>query len=925
MSKQLDLKRTINLPRTDFSMKANLPKLEPRIRARWEQTGLYEKICKARKGSPTFVLHDGPPYANGHIHLGHALNKILKDLIVKTKTMEGYYSPYVPGWDCHGLPIEIKVTGTKKGNEEPLIIRQKCRQYAQKFVDIQKEEFKQLGVFGQWAAPYLTMDHRYEAEIVRIFGRFVEQDSVYRGLKPIHWCISCETALAEAEVEYDDHTSPSVYVKFPVIGGIDQLLPSMANREVSVLIWTTTPWTLPANLAICFHPDLEYSLVEVNDEVFIIARALIDRVVQECGFEHHQILATVTGEALKGLRSQHPWLDRESKSVLGDHVTLEQGTGAVHTAPGHGHDDYRMGVENDLEIYCPVDSAGRFTSDVEHFSGLTVFEANPKINHFLAEKGVLVTEKTVQHSYPHCWRCHNPVIFRATPQWFISMEKENLRQRTLKQIEGVRWIPQWGKERISNMIADRPDWCISRQRIWGVPIVAFYCKKCHQPLLTSEIVEHVAQIFEQESADAWYSRSVSELLPEGTHCQCGHSEFEKEYDILDVWFDSGSSHAVVLKEDSDLRWPADVYLEGGDQYRGWFHSSLLIAVGTKNASPYRIVICNGWTLDAEGRAMSKSRGNVISPLEIMKANGAEILRLWVSSINFTEDARLGDEVLSRMREAYRKIRNTSRFLLGNLHDLDQSDLVGGEDLTELDQWALARMAMVAHLVEDAYKRFEFHVAYHNLYNFCVVDLSNFYLDVLKDRLYVSAPGSTARRAAQTSLFRIADTLVRLLAPILPFTSEEIWTHLYTQNPPVESVHMAKFSREIDQHKDPQLLERWESLLDIRTLVSRALEESREKKEIGNSLGAGVTILCGSEAYTYLQRFAQNLRFLFIVSDVELSQSDQLTGMNVEVAVSSAPGEKCDRCWNHRTSVGTHADFPNICSRCYAILQEMGEL
>ena len=925
MPKQPDLKKTINLPRTKFPMKANLPNLEPQMLAQWERIDLYKKICSVRKDAPKFILHDGPPYANGHIHLGHALNKILKDLIVKTKTMEGYYSPYVPGWDCHGLPIEIQVTGTKKDNEDPLELRRKCRQYAQKFVDIQREEFKQLGVFGQWETPYLTMDHQYEAEIARIFGHFVKQNSVYKGLKPVHWCISCETALAEAEVEYDEHTSPSTYVKFPVIDGLDKILSGLSKQKVSVLIWTTTPWTLPANLAICFHPNFEYSLVETNDEIFIIAQTLIEQVAKDCEFGHHKVLTTVMGKELLCLRSQHPWLGREAKIILGNHVTLEQGTGAVHTAPGHGHEDYQVGIDHDLKIYCPVDGTGKFTSDVEHFSGLSVFEANSKINQFMAEKGALVAEKTVQHSYPHCWRCHNPVIFRSTPQWFISMEKENLRQRTLEQVKEVQWIPEWGQERMGNMIKNRPDWCISRQRIWGVPIIAFYCKKCRQLLLNQEIIEHVAQIFEQESSDAWYSRKASELLPEKTHCQCGHTEFEKEYDILDVWFDSGSSHAVVLKDNSDLHWPASVYLEGGDQYRGWFHSSLLIAVGLKNAAPYKTVICNGWALDTEGRAMSKSRGNVISPLDIMKTNGAEILRLWVASINYTEDVRLGDEVLSQMREAYRKIRNTNRFLLGNLHEFDHNRLIERESLTELDRWALARTAMVANQVEDAYRHFEFHVAYHTLYNFCVVDLSSFYFDVLKDRLYVSAPDSTERKAAQSSLFQIADTLVRLLAPILPFTSEEIWTHLYTQHAPNESVHMTKFSKTIDQHIDKQLLEHWEPLLNMRTLVSRALEESREKKEIGSSLEAKVTIHCGSEAYTYLQNFTADLHFLFIVSDVDLIQSDQLTGMDIQCAVTLALGEKCERCWNHCTSVGTHADCVQVCSRCYTILQKTGNL
>jgi len=925
LPEQLDLKKTINLPRTDFAMKANLPELESRMLELWQKMGLYQKIRAERKGRKTFVLHDGPPYANGHIHLGHSLNKTLKDLIVKSKTMEGYDAPYLPGWDCHGLPIEIKVVAQKRADMDPLKVRRECREYAQKFVEIQREEFIRLGIFGEWDAPYLTMSPEYEAEQARLFGQFVEKGSVYKGLKPVHWCISCETALAEAEVEYGDHTSPSIYVKFPVVQGATSLLPELAGRKFFALIWTTTPWTLPANLAICFHPKFNYSLVEVSDEIYIISQELLDQVAQECGFENYRVVTTVKGEALTDLLFRHPWLDRESKSILADHVTLEQGTGAVHTAPGHGQEDYQVGIEQGLEIYCPVDSKGRFTSEVEHFADLKVFEANSKINQLMTEKNVLVAEKAITHSYPHCWRCHNPVIFRATSQWFISMDHDDLRKRALEEVKQVRWIPQWGQERMSNMIANRPDWCISRQRIWGVPIIVFYCQKCQEPLLLSRVINHVADIFQKQGSDAWFSMSVAELVPEGTRCECGSSEFEKEEDILDVWFDSGVSHHVLLGDREDLTWPADVYLEGGDQYRGWFHSSLLIAVAVKDAAPYRIAICNGWTLDVEGHAMSKSRGNVISPLDVMKTNGAEILRLWVSSINYTEDTRLGEEVLSRLREAYRKLRNTHRFLLGNLFDFDRREEVSAEDLTEIDRWALARMARVAQRAQEAYQSFEFHVVFHVLYNFCVIDLSSFYFDVLKDRLYTSAPGSLARRAAQTALFRISDTLVRLLAPILPFTCEEIWKKLYLQDEPVESVHLAEFSREIDQYRNDKLLSRWKRLLEVRARVSKTLEESRQEKQIGNSLEAKVQIQCSSETFEYLQSFSQDLRFLFIVSDIELRENSELSGDQIEVFVSKALGAKCERCWTYSLSVGSHADLPTICSRCYAVLEEIGQV
>ena len=925
MPTQLDLKKTLNLPRTAFSMKANLPITEPRILKEWEEMNLYRKIRTARRGSPTFVLHDGPPYANGHIHLGHALNKILKDLIVKSKTMEGYDSPYLPGWDCHGLPIEIKVVGKKKTGLDLLKIRSKCRRYAQKYVEIQKEEFKRLGVFGEWDAPYLTMSNRYEAETARLLGRFIEKGGVYKGLKSVHWCISCETALAEAEIEYTPHVSPSVYVKFPVMKGISALNPEWVDRKVFVLIWTTTPWTLPANRAIAFHPDFQYSLLEVQDEIYIVATQLVERVMQECKIKNYRTLLTVSGEALEGLTARHPWLERESKSLLARHVTLDQGTGVVHTAPGHGEEDYQMGVEHGLDIYCPVDNSGRFTSEVDHFAGLQVFEANEKITQFMEKSGVLAAQQAFEHSYPHCWRCHNPVIFRATPQWFISMECNELRKRALGEIDRVDWIPAWGQERIRNMIAHRPDWCISRQRIWGVPITVFYCVDCGEPLLSADIVYHVADIFEKESADAWYRRATSDLLQEGTVCRCGGREFEKEYDILDVWFESGASHHVVLGVLPDLPWPADVYLEGGDQYRGWFHSSLLVAVGLRGAAPYRKVICNGWTLDAEGKAMSKSLGNVIAPLEVMKNNGAEILRLWVASIDYTEDVRLGEEILSRLRETYRKLRNTNRFLLGNLYDFHSSKAVAKSQLTELDRWALARMAQVARRVEEAYQRYEFHVVYHTLYHFCVVDLSNFYLDILKDRLYISAPDSGLRRSAQTALFSIADTIVRLLAPILPFTVEEIWKSLYSESAPVPSVHLAEFSRQITEYEDVALLKRWERFQRIREKASKALEESRQNKEIGNSLEAQLTLRCSQNSLEYLKSLSDDLQGLFLVSRVELDLAAGLSDDEVEVAVSKAPGGKCERCWNYSPWVGTHPDLPMICSRCHGVLKEIGEV
>ncbi|MFQ5738148.1 MAG: isoleucine--tRNA ligase [Acidobacteriota bacterium] len=902
-------------------MKANLSSMEPRMLDKWEEMALYKRIREAREGRPTFVLHDGPPYANGHIHLGHALNKILKDLIVKSKTMEGYQAPYLPGWDCHGLPIEIKVMARKQAHRDPLAIRRECRQYASKYVEIQEREFKRLGVFGEWDRPYLTMAHRYEAETARLLGVFIEKESVYKGLKPVHWCISCETALAEAEVAYKERTSLSVYVKFPLRSGSSTLGSPFEGVPIFALIWTTTPWTLPANLAICFHPDFEYSLVEVGKEVLIIASGLLEQVARECQFESYRVLRRVSGKDLRGLVFGHPWLDRESKTLLGAHVTLEQGTGAVHTAPGHGEEDYLMGIEHGLDIYNPVDGAGRFHSHVEHFAGIQVFEADRKISQFMAERGVLVAQRDIRHSYPHCWRCHNPVIFRATAQWFIKMDHAGFRKKAMQEIRGVDWIPAWGQERMESMIATRPDWCISRQRIWGVPIAVFYCRSCGEALLEKRVVDHVADLFEAEGADAWYARPVAELLPPGTACGCGETEFDKEFDILDVWFDSGASHHVVLGGRADLPWPADVYLEGGDQYRGWFQSSLLVAVGARNQAPYRTVICHGFTLDAQGRAMSKSVGNVISPLEIVRRDGAEILRLWVASINYTEDARLDQEVLARLREAYRKLRNTQRFLLGNLSDFNSSQAVPDSELEEIDRWALAFTAGVSHRVQQAYRRFEFHVVYHNLYNFCVVDLSSFYLDVLKDRLYVLAADSKSRRSAQTALFQISDTLVRLLAPILPFTSEEVWDHLHCGQEPFQSVHLAEFPGELDEHRNDPLLKRWERLRQIREEATRVLEESRQRKEIGHSLEAMVTLYGHPRTVAYLKSFP-DLCGIFLVSKMALKEDSDLDQEETRIEISRAPGEKCERCWNYSTSVGSNPEIPSVCDRCHQVLRQM---
>ena len=934
----MKLKDTINLPRTGFPMKASLPNLEPRILQRWDQLQLYRKIRDLRAGSPVFLLHDGPPYANGNIHIGHAENKILKDFIVKSRTMAGFNAPYIPGWDCHGLPIEIKVDqvlGRKKAGMTRVQIRRECREYAGKFVELQKQEFIRLGILGDWNAPYLTMSHRYEAAIARTFGKFVREGYVYKGLKPVHWCCSCRTALAEAEVEYEDHTSPSIYVKFPLKSDPSLLDPALSGRRVSVVIWTTTPWTLPANLAIAFNANLEYSAVEVGDEVYLIASELVAATAAGCGFEPGKTLATMEGRKLAALETRHPFLDRLSPGLLGEHVTLEQGTGCVHTAPGHGHEDYALGKAHGLDIYCPVDGGGRFVAGTRHVEGMRVFDANETVLQLLRDREALLAAETISHSYPHCWRCHKPVIFRATPQWFISMEHRDLRGKSLEAIQGVRWIPEWGQERISGMIANRPDWCVSRQRVWGVPITAFYCEGCQEPLLEPEAIDRVVAIFEEEGADAWFSRPVEDLLPQGARCTtCGADRFRKESDILDVWFDSGASQAAVLGHQPDVPWPADMYLEGSDQYRGWFHSSLLIGVATSQGAPYRQVLTHGWTLDAEGRAMSKSRGNVIEPQKIVRRDGAEILRLWVAASDCREDIRISPDLIRRLSDGYRKFRNTARFMLGNLSDFSPAEhSVATADLEELDQWALVRTSRLLEKVYAWYEAYEFHRIYHRVYDFLTVDLSSFYFDVLKDRLYTAAPDAHPRRSAQTVLYLVLEALTRALAPIYSFTCEEIWEHLSSKADRPASVHMARFlpADSLIEGLSSQSLKRldnWDLLIRVRSTVLKVLEEARQAKFIGNSLEAKVT-LAGDDGFApILKSYEAMLPALLIVSQVELGAASGETPFfgeadGLRASVSRAEGKKCERCWMYSTDVGSDPDFPGVCTRCASTLKELG--
>jgi isoleucyl-tRNA synthetase len=928
-----DYKGTLNLPRTDFPMKAGLAQREPELLARWEKMDLYGLLRAQGEGRLRYILHDGPPYANGHIHMGTALNKVLKDFVVKSRQMMGFDAPYVPGWDCHGLPIELQVDrglGEKKARMSVVEVRQECRRYAAEWLSLQREEFKRLGVIADWQRPYLTMNHGYQASIVREFGRFAASRSLYKSKKPVYWCPDCRTALAEAEVEYADHTSPSIYVRFRLKGGLEELVPEAKGKPVWLVIWTTTPWTIPANLAIALHPDLEYVAVEHEGEVYVLAKGLLHDVMLNLGLKDWRLLGPLNPAKLEKREAEHPLYGRASLVILADYVTLEAGTGLVHTAPGHGREDFESGRRYGLDIYSPVDAEGRFTAEVEHFAGQKVFEANKAVNAKLRERGALLHEGSVTHSYPHCWRCKGPVIFRATAQWFISMEEEGLRERALTEVGRVNWVPTYGEERIRAMLEGRPDWCISRQRSWGVPIAMFYCQGCSKPFSTPETTGHVARIFEAEGADAWYARPVEELVPAGTKCpHCGSGgPFTKETDILDVWFDSGVSHAAVLEQNRRLSWPADMYLEGSDQHRGWFQSSLLTSVGTRGQAPYRTVLTHGFVVDGEGRKMSKSLGNVIAPDQIIKSHGAEILRLWVAAEDYRDDIRLSPEILSRLTEAYRRVRNTARFLLGNLRDFDPAkDRVDYAALPEIDRFMLHRLQGLNARLRRAYERFEFHAVYHGLHNFCVLDLSSFYLDVLKDRLYTMPAASTERRCAQTVLYEVLQALVRLMAPVLSFTAEEVWDYLPA--PKEASVFLAPLPEVREDYLDNELAGRWEQLLAVRSEVLKPLEAARKEKLIGHALEAAVTLYPGEGLAGLLSRYASELATLFIVSEVRLAGGAAPEGayrselLPLGVTVGKAAGAKCERCWMRLPSVGEAPEAPGLCRRCRQALSEEG--
>jgi len=942
MAEPLELKKTLNLPKTDFPMKASLPQNEPKQLAAWEESHLYERILEARQGKPLFVLHDGPPYPTGTIHLGTGLNKTLKDLIVKSKSMAGHYAPYVPGWDCHGLPIETQVEKELggKGKVSPAEFRQRCRDYATRYVEQHKRDFKRLGVFGRWSDPYLTMSRPYEATIAGAFLDFMEKGYVYRGRKPVYWCIHDNTALAEAEVEYEDHTSLSIYVRYRLDQNGDSTIPEdLKGKNVYAVIWTTTPWTIPASMALAFQPDFQYAAIEiVGGDVYIVAQQRRREVAADCGYtESGRVFGSYSGRYLAEnahLRFHHPFLDRLEPAVLADYVELDQGTGIVHTAPGHGAEDFLTGQKYGLETYAPLDDDGVFLEGLPEYKGKDVFTANPIIVELLRSRGALLSATGYKHSYPHCWRCHNPVIFRATEQWFVRMDQvargaqKSLRQEALQEIHNVKWIPGWGEDRIYEMIESRPDWCVSRQRFWGVPIIVFFCDACGKQLNDFAALRNVVKWFEKEGADAWYTHSPEKLLPPGTKCPCGASKWRKEHDILDVWFDSGSSHLAVLHGNE---WPADVYLEGPDQYRGWFHSSLLIGVGIKDKAPYRCVVTHGWTLDEQGRPMSKSLGNVVLPTEICDKWGADLLRLWVASQEYQADVKMSERVMTQLSEAYRKIRNTFRFALGNLSDFDPSrDALANEQLDEIDRWMLERTADIVKRCREWYAAYEFHRVYHAIHDYCVVDLSAFYYDVLKDRLYTKSPNSRSRRSAQTAVWKITSALVRLAAPILVFTAEELWKYLPKASGEPGSVHIALFPQEADLHSGIPAgkASTWELLGKVRGEVLKTLETARnEKKLINSGLEAKVLLNADLELKAKLKHYLPVLPALFIVSQVDFIsagtgdfRSEAVPGL--EVTVQRADGRKCERCWNYSTRVGENPRYPTICERCSEAIAEI---
>ena len=918
----VDYNSTMNLPKTDFPMRGNLPQKEPEMIKRWQDQKLYQKLMEKNEGLPLYVLHDGPPYANGDIHMGTALNKVLKDIIIKYKNMSGYKAPYIPGWDTHGLPIELKAmkkVGVENINSA-LDLRKVCKEFALHYVDVQRNEFIRLGSIGDYEHPYLTLQPKHEAEQIRIFGEMAKKDFIYKGLKPVYWCPECKTALAEAEIEYAEDPCNSIYVKFKVEDDGGKL--AALNTELDktyFVIWTTTTWTLPGNLAICLGPEYEYVAVHANGEYYIMAKELVESAMKAAKITEYTVSeASLKGKELEYIKYRHPFIDRVSPIIVGDHVTLESGTGCVHTAPGHGVEDFEVCVNHypEIPIIVPVDGDGKLTEEAGEFCGLTTNDANKAILTKLTELNALFAVEKIIHQYPHCWRCKSPIIFRATEQWFCSID--GFKEDACKAIDTVQWIPEWGGDRIKGMVMDRSDWCISRQRTWGVPIPIFYCKDCGKPIINEDSINAIANLYEKEGSDAWYKYEANEILPEGFKCECGCTEFTKEMDIMDVWFDSGVSHAAVCNEEHGLRWPADLYLEGADQYRGWFQSSLLTSVAAKGSAPYKAVCTHGWVVDGEGKAMHKSLGNGMSPDEVTYKYGADILRTWVASSDYHADIRISQDILKQLSDAYRKIRNTARFILSNLGDFNpDTDSVSVEKLDGIDKWAMARMDEIIEKCKAAYDKFDFHIVYSTMRDFCTIDLSNFYLDILKDRLYVEKADSESRRAAQTVIYNILRTMTLYLAPVISFTAEEIWGYMpRSEKDDAESVFFNKLPEKSGVSADEEFMEKWEKIDELRDIVNKALEEARGQKLIGKSLEAKVTLNCGRDWYEFAKSVENDLVAAFIVSAVSVEKSE-FDGVDVKVEV--APGEKCERCWTHSDTVGKCAEHPTLCARCAEIV------
>lgn len=913
-----DYNSTLNLPKTDFPMRAGLPKSEPVTLKNWEDEKIYENLMKINEGKPLFVLHDGPPYANGNIHLGTALNKILKDFIVRYKNMSGFKAPYVPGWDTHGLPTELKArkkagVGSSADISE-LELRKMCQEFVEGYIDDQRNQFKRLGVIGEWDNPYITLTHDFEAEQIRIFAEMACKGYIYKGLKPVYWCPECKTALAEAEIEYAEDPCHSIYVKFNVTDDLGKFSAmGIDPKKVYFVIWTTTTWTLPGNVAICVGPSFDYAVIKCGDEYYVMAEELYKSAMEDAEKIDYEVVATIKGSELEYMKTAHPFMERESVVIVGDHVTLESGTGCVHTAPGHGVEDYDV-CRNypEIPIIVPVDENGVLTEEAGMFAGLKTSDANKPIAEHLEKIGALFALKKIIHQYPHCWRCKNPVLFRATDQWFCSVD--DFKDDAVKAIDEVEWIPGWGKDRITSMVRERKDWCISRQRKWGVPIPIFYCEECGEPLIDKEAMLAVADLFGKEGSNAWFTHTAEEILPKGKKCsKCGCTSFTKEKDIMDVWFDSGSSHAAVLKNRPDLKWPADLYLEGADQYRGWFQSSLLTSVATMGTAPYKAVLTHGWVVDGKGRVMHKSLGNGIDPQEVIDQYGADVLRLWVASSDYHADIRISPDILKQLSEAYRKIRNTARYILGNLNGFNPDEnMVSLDELMPIDKWALAKLNILIDKVKEAYDKYEFHIVYHAIHNFCVVDMSNFYLDVLKDRLYTEKADSKARRAAQTSIYIILNAMTRMISPILAYTSDEIWKYMpHSSSEKAEHVVYNEMPEKVDISIDDDFMAFWDEIHELRDDVKKSLETFIKDKTIKSSLEAKVTLAASGDKLAFLKKAENELATAFIVSEVEIIENSS----DLEISIEKAEGEKCERCWVISKTVGENSEHPTLCSRC----------